>query len=542
MRAGRRIAAAACATFTLVASQATAVTFTAQRSVSPTGSGTACTTVAPCDLQTGVSGASDGNIVVLRAGNYTLSSPLVVNAPNVWIAGLPRTAGEPTITTTGAFIVAGPSATGLTLQQLQVVADATSAPTVSAVSATLMAVDLTSTGGANPVVDVRDLTMRSSAVRTADASGVGVRTANATIVGSTIVANGGLGGHGVVFAPGSFNGVTGAVARIGNSIVVGGTQAIAMSPGTGQTVDLSVDYSSYSGILGAGTASTPTHIGTHNVGPASLVDLPGRADLHQLTGSVTRDAGNPADASNEYDFEGDVRTLGSAPDIGADEYTAPPVVTMLQPDHVTLQFARLRAKLVPALGGWTQYRFEYGPTTAYGFSTPTYTAGSTAAIVGATIGPIPIAVVVHYRLIVTTSKLGSIASSDRTLHMPQFPPDLKHFSVPKPWTHSGEPFNMHFRIDRRARIVVVLTRVRDGHMVGPTCKLAATTGPPCQVRTRRAVMRFIASPAPLIVRQFGPSPGGHRLRPGQYELRAYAQDLATGLHYAADTESHEIVP
>lgn len=537
-----RIVAAACIACALAVSQSPAVAWATTRTVSPTGTGTACTSLAPCDLQTGVNGATSGDVVSIRQGEYALSGPLVVNAPNVLITGY-RRVFTATITSSGAFLVAGTSATDLVVQQLRVVADTTSAPAISGNAVTLRSLDITSSAGANPVVDVRDLTMRSTAVRTGAASGVGVRTANATIVGSTIVANGGTGGRAVLLSPDSFSGVTSAVARIGSSIAVGGAHAIAMAPGTGQTVDLSIDYSSYAGIFGAGTASTPAHIGSHNVGPPSLVDLPGRTDLHQLVSSSTVDAGNPADAGNEGDIDGSARTLGETPDIGADEYTAGPSATVLAPDRLTPFSARLRAYLVPALEGGTQYRFDYGPTAAYGFSTGTYTAGAQPAIVTApVVTQLAVDSVVHYRLVVTSGLFDSITSDDKTFRTLRTPPGLTHFTIPKSRTPSGQPFNMHFRINRPARLVVIITRVRQGHMAGGECRLTATTGPGCLVRTRRAVLRTSATPAPLIVWRVPAAPGGRPLRPGRYEFTAFAVDPLTGYHDGIWTVSHEIRP
>lgn len=303
---------------------------------------------------------------------------------------------------------------------------------ISGNTVTLRSLDITSSAGANPVVDVRDLTMRSSAVRTGAASGVGVRTANATIVGSTIVANGGTGGRAVVLSPQSFSGVSNAVARIGSSIAVGGSHAIAMAPGTGQTVDLSIDYSSYAGIFGAGTASTPVHIGSHNVGPPSLVDLPGRTDLHQLVSSSTVDAGNPADTGNEWDIDGSARTLGGTPDVGADEYTAGPSATVLAPTADAIPGLVSAEHRAPVLEGVLIPVRLHGLTAAYGFSTYTYTAGSQPAIVTApVVTQLAIDSVVHYRLVLTSGLFDSITSDDMTFRTLRTPPGLTDFADPK---------------------------------------------------------------------------------------------------------------
>jgi hypothetical protein len=55
-----------------------------------------------------------------------------------------------------------------------------------------------------------------------------------------------------------------------------------------------------------------------------LFASPATLDFHQLAGSPTIDAGMATPLLGTGDFDGDARTLGSAPDIGADEYVPPP--------------------------------------------------------------------------------------------------------------------------------------------------------------------------------------------------------------------------
>ena len=56
---------------------------------------------------------------------------------------------------------------------------------------------------------------------------------------------------------------------------------------------------------------------------------PAGGDFHQLAGSPTIDAGAAADLIGDTDIDGDPRTLGAAPDIGADEFRPPEVVVAL---------------------------------------------------------------------------------------------------------------------------------------------------------------------------------------------------------------------
>ena len=63
--------------------------------------------------------------------------------------------------------------------------------------------------------------------------------------------------------------------------------------------------------------------GEGNQSAAPLFANPAANDLHQLPGSPTIDAGIIDPALGRSDPDGDLRLLGAAPDIGADEYVPP---------------------------------------------------------------------------------------------------------------------------------------------------------------------------------------------------------------------------
>lgn len=115
------------------------------------------------------------------------------------------------------------------------------------------------------------------------------------------------------------------------------------NPGTGANMEVLLDQSNYDSIArfvdaGGGTATvSPTGPGTTNENAAPLLT----ADGHQLAGSVTIDNGATDADSAATDIDGQVRTLGAAADIGADEFEPPfttvPTATKLSCSPVTLK-------------------------------------------------------------------------------------------------------------------------------------------------------------------------------------------------------------
>ena len=172
----------------------------------------------------------------------------------------------------------------------------------------------------------------------------------------------------------------------------------------GEFVPLSSSYVTANGSTPAAT-----------VGPANLAN-PAGGDFHQLRGSPTIDAGTPDVLAGLLDIDGESRILKNAIDVGADEYLprTPGLVTG-DAEGVTTTGATLRGTVNPE-GAPTSYRFEYGPTTSYGNSTPLQDAGSGlgAVPVSAVIGGLDPGSVIHYRLIATNVD-GESVGLDRVL-------------------------------------------------------------------------------------------------------------------------------
>ncbi len=138
-------------------------------------------------------------------------------------------------------------------------------------------------------------------------------------------------------------------------------------------------------------------------------------DFHQAPGSATIDAGATSPNNGPTDFDGDPRTLGSNPDIGADEFVPPPTATTGDPGATTDSTAVVNAIVNPNLVAST-YHFEFGPTTAYGSSTPEVDAGAGNAAIAPTetLTGLDPNTTYHYR-IVATSRGGTTAGADRTV-------------------------------------------------------------------------------------------------------------------------------
>jgi hypothetical protein len=104
-----------------------------------------------------------------------------------------------------------------------------------------------------------------------------------------------------------------------------GTDVQAQAFGAGASSTLNLDHSAYDTVSATGsnggTATvTPPGTGTNLTAPP-LLDADG---FHELPSSPTIDSGITDGSSGTADIDGEARTMGALPDIGADEFNPPP--------------------------------------------------------------------------------------------------------------------------------------------------------------------------------------------------------------------------
>lgn len=499
----------------------------AVRYASSGGSGAEpCTAVAPCALADAVSNASNGDQVLLAAGDYTLSAPLTVtasvtiegtpgqqrpklnytgpvnntaifiNAPNVAVR---RISVEGVVDTAFGFIRANGGLPGIVFDQVVLKNNGNERTLI-----------------ANPVV-VRDSLIVSSTT-VADYAAV---LATGSIVGSTIVADQGN-TTAVAVDTGWFTG-TGTL-TVRNSILRGGTLADArvydQSAPLTQIARIDVEYSLFgAGRITAVGSETEIVLGPGNVtgAPALLVNASLGADVHQQTASPTVDAGSAAAAAGSTgDFEGDPRIIGAAPDIGADEYVPAPTATTAAATEVTQTTATLNASINPN-GRAVTYFFDFGTTASYGTTT---TLGSISGFTtpqagSATLTGLSPGTTYHFRVTATRSP-DSVQGADLTFTTASAPappvppgppppdrvaPSLSGLTLTPASVAAGKSASLALRLSEAGTIRVTIDRLVSGRKRGARCLTTARTGKRCTkaVRTGSVARSAAAGRATLVV-------------------------------------------
>ena len=131
----------------------------------------------------------------------------------------------------------------------------------------------------------------------------------------------GAGGYGVVSAAQNAGSIATVTAH--NVIADGGGADARATANTGGQSSLTLDRSNYGTELEQGGLVTDPGSGDNQLA-APLLAADG---FHQVSGSPTIDAGSAAAPLGAADVDGEARTVGTAIDIGADEFQPPPVVT-----------------------------------------------------------------------------------------------------------------------------------------------------------------------------------------------------------------------
>jgi hypothetical protein len=354
----------------------------------------------PCSLPDALANANDGTDLTVLPGSYQLTAP-ISNAAVLFMHGL---AGSP------RPVIMAPSGGGMTAVKLggaggslshldfqagsgwQTVLEANfnliEDITVTGTNITKagLVMDPEPTSGSNLL---RDSTVfvntSSSGVVGIDIGGGSVSAGNADVRNVTTVETGtGSGGVGLR----ADNVGPGLVSVTAENVIASGTQggfgATALSPGS--TASLASDHSNFNGspvTLGAGNATVSN---THPVSGAPLLKDMAHGDFHELPGSPTIDAGVDSVSNGANDPDGNLRTIGSATDVGAYEYAPPPSVTTLTPSSTAQTTATLTGSVNPN-GAPTNVSFvlDSGPGTPQTVSTSSLTASASTQPVSQTV-------------------------------------------------------------------------------------------------------------------------------------------------------------
>jgi hypothetical protein len=305
----------------------------AQRYAAPNGNGSECTQGAPCSLADAANGASNGDEVIVTAGEYTISAaPLNVVYAGLQLHGdfggpMPRIVAQ-----LGGLPAIHMNAEGSTLSYLEVVNRATEGVAVRCTStSTVERVRAIGIGeGAAGLVQMEACLVRDSLLRGEQTNSLGMEslaissgTPPSTVRNVTAIATG----------PNS----VGIQSRYSNLILGSHTLILANSIASGSEFDLRAD----DGLFGPGNIEVSnsnfdkvSQVGGASIsGPANQTAPPlfidaAAGDYREAPGSPTIDAGS-AVGIGPLDLAGNPRLLGPAPDIGAFEFVPPPAAGAL---------------------------------------------------------------------------------------------------------------------------------------------------------------------------------------------------------------------
>jgi hypothetical protein len=257
---------------------------------------------------------------------------------------------------------------------------------------------------------------RNSIVVAPGVNGIAVQTTSIVVPRSGTYRNvtaiaPGTGGIALLAWAGNTTGQTNVLAR--NVIARGGPGGYSLKAHTANpaaSATITVDHSNWLGGLKVGAQAAIVDGGGNQTAAPYFVDA-AAGDYRQANGSPTIDAGLSEFVDGPLDADGDPRQIGPI-DIGADEFVVVPGATTGPASAVTDRSATLSGS-VDAKGAPTSYRFEYGPTTAYGSSTPAADAGYGLAVANATLDGLNPATTYHYRVVATNAG-GTTKGADQT--------------------------------------------------------------------------------------------------------------------------------
>lgn len=304
---------------------ASGVAGAAQRYAAPAGSGTACTQGAPCSLQQAITAAGANDEVIVGAGSYTVGATIAAPpaATNLYIHG-DLGGPMPHIEATTPATPISFSGTGGHLSYLDIANTGTSAwGSACPYGGRLDRLRLRISGGGSIGIYVfSNCTVTDSVLVVGGESAIGLLATSITgpiaVVARnlTVLAT----GKESVGISASYNGiVSGSVSIDLKNSIASGVKADLFASGSLGTGSIAVTNSNFD----LATASPPSKIeGVSNQTAPPLFVNSAAGDYREAAGSPTIDAGS-SDGIAAADLDGNPRSLGAAPDIGAYEYVPP---------------------------------------------------------------------------------------------------------------------------------------------------------------------------------------------------------------------------
>jgi len=318
-----------------------------QRYAAPAGSGTACTSTAPCALATAVNGAGSSSEVIVTPGTYEVGSTSLTRPSTVTNLNVHGVAGQPQpVINTAANIGLQLLGDGARVADLTIVQTGSqwglnvfaAGITVERVAVRTVAQVACGLGYSGLARDLLCVTSSPNGAAVDDSWGGG--TGDLIVRNLTAVATG-AGSYGIRADALSVNTNLDIHAR---NVIASGTLADIRSTETPvndstSESDVILAYSNYDSIEegGGGNVSNVGSVSTNQTAPPVFADTVG---YHEAPTSPTVDKGTSDTAVGTSDLDGQPRKFGAAVDIGVDEFvpdTTPPDVAF---DHTPKHRAR----------------------------------------------------------------------------------------------------------------------------------------------------------------------------------------------------------
>jgi hypothetical protein len=508
-----------------------------------------CSQAAPCDIVYAINNAASGDEVILDSGRYgsestPMSTILQSTQSNVNVHG---TGGEPRPRIyTNALLGLDLGGSGSQARHLEIHQAAGNSNQQAFLIESGQASDLvvsTAGSGGKACTLLGSSVLTNSVCEATGQDGRGVfpyRTsanpvANSSIVRNATVVASGTGPIGIT----AIGGNTAADAQnlvVTNTIIIvpSGQTAISAVPQTGDA-SITIDHSNF------GFQNDLVHIhkgeGNQQLTKAPTFVDPG--DYHEAASSITIDAGATTALNGPTDFDGDLRSLGlGGTDIGADEFIPAPTVVTGDPGATTTTTAVINGMVNPNTIATTSH-FEFGPTAAYGTSTPDRNAGS-----GTTLDPVsePLsglapATTYHYRL-VAASTGGTTIGDDRTFTTTSATgpggaggggggaPTIASLVVKPRRFVAGRGTRITVNVDEGGTLRFTIQRRLPGRKVGKRCVKPTRRNRAARRCTRYVSRRGFNKPSKAGTNRyrFSGRLRGKKLAPGAYRMRAVAVD------------------